>query len=83
MKRFLLFVVAFVMTFSLAACFDNPAVQEFTREFCETNPNDEICQLDITGDLTDAQVKRICNRRFGIGADGLMLLNSKFVLAIA
>jgi diaminopimelate epimerase len=27
--------------------------------------------------LTTAQVKKLCNRRFGIGADGLMLLNNK------
>ncbi len=27
--------------------------------------------------LTEAQVNHICHRRFGIGADGLMLLNSK------
>jgi len=27
-------------------------------------------------ELTEAQVNRLCNRRFGIGADGLMLLNT-------
>ncbi|HEX2534949.1 MAG TPA: diaminopimelate epimerase [Chitinophagaceae bacterium] len=27
-------------------------------------------------DLTEAQVKALCHRRFGIGADGLMLLNN-------
>lgn len=27
--------------------------------------------------LTTAQVKKLCDRRFGIGADGLMLLNNK------
>ena len=26
--------------------------------------------------LTTAQVKHLCDRRFGIGADGLMLLNT-------
>ena len=27
--------------------------------------------------LTNAEVKLLCNRRFGIGADGLMMLNTK------
>ncbi len=27
--------------------------------------------------LTNEQVNWICNRRFGIGADGLMMLNTK------
>ena len=40
--------------------------------------NDFVIMDNRSGniDLTDAQVKHICNRRFGIGADGLMLLNS-------
>lgn len=28
-------------------------------------------------DLTTEQINRLCNRRFGIGADGLMMLNNK------
>lgn len=31
----------------------------------------------VYGDLTREQVNHLCNRRFGIGADGLMLLNTK------
>lgn len=40
--------------------------------------NDFVIMDNRSGniDLTDAHVKHICNRRFGIGADGLMLLNS-------
>ena len=42
--------------------------------------NDFILLDNRTGqynDLTETQVAHICDRRFGIGADGLMLLNKK------
>lgn len=34
-------------------------------------------RLDLYKDITKEQVSFLCNRRFGIGADGLMLLNNK------
>lgn len=40
--------------------------------------NDFVILENRTGkydEITPAQVKQICNRRFGVGADGLMLLN--------
>jgi diaminopimelate epimerase len=42
--------------------------------------NDFVILDNRTGEysgLTTEQVNRICNRRFGIGADGLMMLNNK------
>lgn len=36
-----------------------------------------IDNRDNSIQLSTAQVKKLCDRRFGIGADGLMLLNSK------
>ena len=40
--------------------------------------NDFILFDNRTGDigLTQAQIEQLCHRRFGIGADGLMLLNT-------
>ena len=35
-----------------------------------------IDNRDATVQLSTEQVKQICDRRFGVGADGLMLLNS-------
>jgi diaminopimelate epimerase len=34
-------------------------------------------RLGIYNTLTNLQVKRICERRFGVGADGLMMLNTR------
>ncbi len=47
--------------------------------------NDFIMQ--ITGKtniqfLTTEQIQKLCDRRFGIGADGLMLLNEKQVMIL-
>ena len=36
-----------------------------------------IDNRSLTINLTTEQVKKLCDRRFGIGADGLMLLNTK------
>jgi diaminopimelate epimerase len=39
--------------------------------------NDFIVLTDLGRDLTDAEVQRLCDRRFGIGADGVLLVETK------
>jgi diaminopimelate epimerase len=38
--------------------------------------NDFVILDDLGRDLTDAEVRRLCDRRFGIGADGVLLVGT-------
>jgi diaminopimelate epimerase len=38
--------------------------------------NDFVVLTDLGRDLTDAEVQHLCDRRFGIGADGVLLVES-------
>lgn len=65
MKKVLLLAITFFFALTLTGCFLEPDelddINDITSQFCIENPDSELCQEDVVGDLTEESVLNVFN----------------------